>query len=448
MNVSAYDFLSVFFGNISYGLAFVASLYLVHCFFYDAVKPHFINNIITINLSAVFGIASNMLLRSSLPLKIVVTLIMLLIVFPAVVIYNKQYSLRTVLMGYAFVIPAAAVLIGINEMSLTMLFSDSYVRDDHIFFSITAILLFSLISLILYLQFVRRNYTIKFRKREELLVSVYLIFAALMYIFFIFGVDKDALIRNNTYRRLFWTVKLFYTALIVIFPVFVVKNRESAYFNDQRIKNEHFLEAELAASSLYREAQKETRAFRHDINNNLTAVAVLMKKKRYAEAEEYIDTLRGRIAALSPRIVTGDDMLDSLISSKLREMGKQHIRIRINGVIDGGLGWKPIDTCAVFANAVDNAVEACKKVPDITSRQIDISFRKTDYQRMIIISNSIAEKIDCTPLNNNVQYTSKDDKGSHGFGLRNMRRALEKYGAVMQMSCTDTRFTTTIIMKK
>lgn len=448
MNTAAYDYFTVFTGILSYGLAFIAALYIVHCFFYESVKPCFVNNIVTAGLSAVSGILLNIVRSSSGVLSVLATIIVVLFVLPSAVLYRRSSSIKTLLKGYTYVLPIALVLLCINELSLTMLLADSYLVDYRIVFSIVASAVLSVISLLLYLQFVRKNYTVRFRKRELILISIYMFVASLMYLFYLFGIDKDALIRDPSYQRLYWTVKIFYTALIVIVPVFIVKNRESAYFNDQRIKNEHFLEAELAASSLYKEAQKETRAFRHDINNNLTALSVLMKKKRYAEAEEYINTLRGRIAALSTRIVTGDDMLDSLISSKLREIGKNHIRIRINGVIDGGLGWKPIDTCAVFANAIDNAVEACRRVADITARQIDISFKKTDYQRIITISNSVAQKTDCTPLNNNVQYTSKDDRGNHGFGLRNMRRALENYGAVMQLSCTDTQFTTTIIMKK
>lgn len=51
--------------------------------------------------------------------------------------------------------------------------------------------------------------------------------------------------------------------------------------------------------------------------------------------------LHGRLSSFSPKIVTGEDMLDALISSKLADIESKGISFTVNGVIDGGLGWKP-----------------------------------------------------------------------------------------------------------
>ena len=58
--------------------------------------------------------------------------------------------------------------------------------------------------------------------------------------------------------------------------------------------------------------------------------------------------MRTEVNALSPKVVTGDEMLDSLVSSKLAKMEELGIKFRLDGVIDGGLDWKPMDTCTVL----------------------------------------------------------------------------------------------------
>ena len=117
-------------------------------------------------------------------------------------------------------------------------------------------------------------------------------------------------------------------------------------------------------------------------------------------------------------------------------------------MLDGGLDWKPIDICSVFANAIDNAAEACSKLPDDAEKYIRITFRKTELHRIITITNPTAEQVDCNALNSGAHFTSKKDKERHGFGVRNIRRAAEKYGGILKLDCENGEFTLTIVLMK
>lgn len=298
-----------------------------------------------------------------------------------------------------------------------------------------------IVSLLLYFLFIRKKEFLKLRKMDIIMFVLYFIFSD--YCSAIAATDSVA----NLPKNIRLSQLLFNTVLIILIPIVIIKARQTAYYNELSTRNEQFLEAELVASNIYRQSQEDTRAFRHDMNNNLALVAGLMKKKSYEEAEEYINELHGRLSSFSPRIITGDDMLDALISSKLSSIEEKGIRFTINGVVEGGFGWKPIDICAVFANLIDNAVEACERMTD-TEKYIELSFRKTEHQRIVSVKNSIAEKVDCSRLGDGSHYTSKEDNSSHGFGVKNIRDTLEKNGAIMNMSCTDKEFETTIILMR
>ena len=307
------------------------------------------------------------------------------------------------------------------------------------------LILFSMIFIILwlYIAFIRKQLTILMRRRDTFLFSVYFIVVTLIFAANSFnkeyGWDESWII--------FVSVKLLMLSFMLLMPVIIIKSRQSTYYNALSIRNEQFLEAELSASQAYRQSQEDTRAFRHDMNNNLMIISAMMQKNQYQEAEAYMNSLSETLSSFSPKIVTGDSMLDALFASKLSVMEEKSIQFDISGVIDSNLNWKPIDICAVFANLIDNAIEACDKVT-ARNRYIKIRIRKTDLQYIITFHNSVAQLVDCSKLNENSQYTSKSDRSCHGFGMKNIRHTLEKYGALMQIDCTDTEFTTQMIIMK
>ena len=309
---------------------------------------------------------------------------------------------------------------------------------DGLLYDLSITVLPTAICLLLYFFCVRKGIVMPFRRIEKLLVFIYSITLI---------ISMSNLVEGEV-EMMRSMLDVFSLVITIITPIFIYKNRQSAYFSELSAHNESFLEAELAASRQYREAQEETRAFRHDIKNELMMLSALMQDKRFEDAESSLNEMLGKVSELSPRIVTGDDMLDSLISSKLTDLDEKGIDVTVKGVLDGGLDWKPIDICSVFANAIDNASESCEKLDDESDKYIRINFRKTDMQRIITISNPTADAVDINALNNGTFRTSKKDKEHHGFGVRNIRKTVEKYGGMLTFSCADNEFVMTVVLMK
>ncbi|MBR5364379.1 MAG: GHKL domain-containing protein [Oscillospiraceae bacterium] len=220
----------------------------------------------------------------------------------------------------------------------------------------------------------------------------------------------------------------------------------SVSYQEQNAYQAQFLEAELQASWQYKAAQEDTRAFRHDVQNNLTVIAMMMQEGKIEDAQHYLNDLRSEISALSPKVVTGDEMVDALISAKLARISECGITFRMDGVIDGGLNWKPMDICTVFANLLDNAIEAAANTEN---GFIDLEFKKSEHHRLIRASNNCAEELDCDALMlSDSHFTSKQDKALHGYGIGNIRKTVEKNGGMMKVSCAEHVFTMEIILPK
>lgn len=210
---------------------------------------------------------------------------------------------------------------------------------------------------------------------------------------------------------------------------------------------ETYLAAELEYIEQYKRKQVETQAFRHDIKNNLAMTQMIMAEGHNDKAREHISDMLGKVSALSPEYVTGDEMLDIIVSMKADRMRELGIRFTLDGVVDGGLNIKPMDMCGIFANALDNAIEAASSAGR-EDPSVSLVIKRTDKFFVIKITNTAAGKVDTDKILSASGYTSKKDKDHHGFGLMNVRRAVEGYNGMLKASSEDGSFTLSIMLPK
>jgi len=122
-------------------------------------------------------------------------------------------------------------------------------------------------------------------------------------------------------------------------------------------------------------------------------------------------------------------------------MEQQGIVFSLDGVIAGGLDWKAIDVCGVFANALDNAADACLKLP-AEQRHITMTLKATEQFHYVRIENPVDADVDVSRLFSDMGgYSTKRAPGSHGIGTYNIKRIVEKYGGIIKAECTGGVFT-------
>jgi len=228
-------------------------------------------------------------------------------------------------------------------------------------------------------------------------------------------------------------------------PVFVIISSADKALREQNKSQEAYMAAELEYIGRYKKKQVETRAFRHDIKNNLAITRMMLDEGHTEEAKEHISDMLGKVSSLSPKYVTGDEMLDIIISMKADRMDELNIKFTLDGVTDGGLNIKPMDMCSIFANALDNAIEAASSCED---PYVSFSIKRTDKFFIIKITNSASGKIDIEKLMSTSGYTSKSDKEHHGFGLMNVRRAVEECNGILKAESLDSSFTLSVMMPR
>lgn len=308
------------------------------------------------------------------------------------------------------------------------------------FTNILAIIFFGVAFFYLFFKVYRKGIAIKTTWLERLFLWLYpVVCYALNVVVLFVGKESSATLMILTSMSILLTL---------IIPYFVYSSLVSQYYRTKTVFQENHMQAQLSHFNQYKQTQEETAQFRHDIRNHLLCLNDLLQAEKSQEATAYLRELLDVSDTLRAKYVSGDDMLDCIIGVKSGLMAEHGIDFQLDGVLAGGLPWKTIDICNVFANALDNAIEACLQLPD-GERHIQMTIRSTDRFWLVAIQNPVPEQVDTDKLFQKTGgFTTKSDGRQHGIGTYNMLHTVESNGGIINAQCDERYFTLEIMIHK
>lgn len=103
-----------------------------------------------------------------------------------------------------------------------------------------------------------------------------------------------------------------------------------------------------------------------------------------------------------------------------------------------------VSLCTIFANTMDNALEACLKIKDPGQRRIHVRARYAENGYFSYeITNS---KQNGVKMKRERFITDKADPAAHGIGISSVKETVEKYGGTFDISFTDDEFKVIILI--
>lgn len=202
-------------------------------------------------------------------------------------------------------------------------------------------------------------------------------------------------------------------------------------FKQGRLEEE---QAQAQMSRKYYEAMEqqnfEIRRLKHDLANHLQVLSTLPPEKKDAYIKELLDT-----PSLT-RILKycSDDTVNVILSNKAAVMAQKEIEFYVKADIPCELPLEKTDVCAVFGNALDNAIEASAALPK-EERRICL---ETHFSRGMFV---LSVENTCAPdAKGALGETTKEDKSMHGYGLKSIRSAAEKYGGSLEIKVENRSF--------
>lgn len=197
------------------------------------------------------------------------------------------------------------------------------------------------------------------------------------------------------------------------------------------------------------------RSIRHDMKNTLSVIAGLAAGGRETEdgaLSSYLAELERTMDKLELKFQTGNTVADALLHMKYHEAVRAVPDVRIDAeklVFPASLLIQGYDIGIILGNALDNAIEACRKLKE-KEPEADAFLQLASFQKGNMFFLEIENSFDGSLLQSpqaEFPATDKADKEAHGIGLANIKSAAEKYHGAMEWMVNGRVFTVSVMMK-
>jgi len=232
------------------------------------------------------------------------------------------------------------------------------------------------------------------------------------------------------------TIVLYAVGIVLILNIVV-------YFLFIRLGKAGKIQTEMALLALQNECLQENakdienmydtvRALRHDLKNHLLCILSMAEERDVEGIEQYTRQLLQQQNTVNKLIMfSGSKVLDAIINSKSAAAERAGVRLA---------GISPEDITIILGNALDNAIRAAK---DSQRKVVDIHIQPQGAYSLIVIANDIAHPV---LSDNPALRTTKNIRYRHGFGIQNMRQAVERNQGLIRFYEQNDRFICDILL--
>ena len=223
------------------------------------------------------------------------------------------------------------------------------------------------------------------------------------------------------------TVIIFFVGIVLFKNKMIKKENELLIVRDEMLqKNYRELECQL----------EQSRQLMHDIKNHFLILKDYEKKNDYEGLHNYLQEMEKNYLDASTHIWTGNRIVDLVLEQQKEVSQKKGIQFFIEASPIPEWLLDDSELCSLFGNLLDNAVEACDLIKE-GKKEIRIRLERQNQLIFVKIRNTIAQS---PRMKSGRLISTKADKKVHGYGLKNVRRIVNKYEGEFSYQITEKEF--------
>lgn len=360
----------------------------------------------------------------------------LICIFVMFVFYKSNYDVNIykcliVLFSYW------AILVCINALSMIVIVSINNLSSMNIllndnFYRYETIVLGNVVLIVLLCIYKFISNDLQVTKKE---IYMYIPIVANMISFFIFYKYILKLLDISSATRLdilIMVLLLTFSNIVLISSLVKILKSNKKYIELTKLQEK--INAENKYYSNIKKYYIKTKELNHDMKNHLICIKEMNKKN--IDTSNYINNIEKKLDEYSAVFDTGNITLNIILLEKKELCIEKGIDFTININFSDCNFIKEEDTCSIFANALDNAIEACEKIKD-DDKKIKLQGMVLNKFFVIKITNTKSNDI---LLKNNAFLTTKEDKEFHGLGIKSIKNSLEKYDGAISINFSENLF--------
>ncbi len=194
------------------------------------------------------------------------------------------------------------------------------------------------------------------------------------------------------------------------------------------------------------------RGMKHDMKNTLAVIQRLSTGEGNGELQEYLSELNKGLEKLEVRFRTGNTVVDTLLNMKYHEAVRDMPDLRMDTdkmLLPQKIAIHSYDVGVILGNAVDNAIEACRKLK-VKEPEAIVYIRISSLQKGNLLILNVENSFDGQLVQRRQEefpVTDKADRENHGIGLANIKSTAEKYQGTMDFKVKGRVFILSVMMK-
>ena len=285
-----------------------------------------------------------------------------------------------------------------------------------------------------------RPYIIKILFSSEVKIRFLLIIPTIYYVFSYL---------TTVYTQLLYTSRIVVVGILTIVATSTLCYSFIIYFKEMEKRYELLNEQNILAvqiSSLnarvetMKVAEDSAIIIRHDLRHHLQLINGYLITDKIEDARLYLSTLEDNMYEHVIAKYCNHEAINLILSSYINKAKNEGILVEAQVSLPEACEIADIDLCVIFANAIENAINACMNFTDLGDKIIKISCLSKNNKLLIQITNNFAGVV-----------TFKDDMPvtdakNHGFGTKSIAKTVQKYNGIYSFSAEDYVFKVNIIL--
>ena len=228
-------------------------------------------------------------------------------------------------------------------------------------------------------------------------------------------------------------------AYILILRFFKQTREQLTLQNEQNISRMQLAAAQVHLEAL-QESQEKTIIYRHDMRHHLNLINAYLADNNQAAAQEYITEIEETIESTAVEKYCRNYTVNLILCSYIEKASNEQIIVASQVDLPEKNAVSDMDLCVIFANAIENAVHACQRIPSVNDRTIKIVCKTKNDKLFIQITNSYQGTVTF------VDDMPVSTEENHGFGTKSIAAVAHKYDGVYSFTAEDGVFKTSIIL--
>lgn len=189
-------------------------------------------------------------------------------------------------------------------------------------------------------------------------------------------------------------------------------------------------------------AQTAVRHQVHDFKNHMRTLNGMLENG--SPAKKYVEDLLSVSYEQAKLCHSNNDVINSVINCKIEEARDENIPFEHYVMLSSPVYLSSVDICAILANQIDNAIEACKRINNGKERSIKVKI----WQKEAFLFFKVTNTAPGNPFDEKKELKSSktDNTDMHGLGVKNIRRTVSRYGGTLKNEYANGYFTSVAML--